>query len=91
MNPLRATLAGRAEDWPWSSAHDLGRPRGDRLLNDGPAPRRPDWLDRLNRSEIGWEARRLESLHSSVACGRPFGDPSRVKVTAEAFRFLLTT
>jgi putative transposase len=44
-NPLRAGLAARAEDWPWSSL----RPGADApALDPGPVPRRTDWTDLVN-------------------------------------------
>ena len=64
LNPVRARLVARAEDWPWSSVRAHLKRRGDKaialapvldryprfadLLEEGPAP---ELFDRLRRAE----------------------------------------
>jgi putative transposase len=45
-NPVRAGLVGRAQDWRWSSATPawVGMP----MLDTGPVPRPPEWLEHVN-------------------------------------------
>ena len=70
-NPVRAKLAARAEDWPWSSAmgHVTGRPDGltvrPGFLDDSGA-----WRGLLNR---GMPAEEMEALRTSTRTGRPLG------------------
>ena len=39
LNPVRAGLATRAEDWPWSSAADLEARTGRTLARQKPGPK----------------------------------------------------
>ena len=72
LNPVRANLARRPEDWPWSSAraHLDGRSasllRGDRLLE-----LRPNWCDFL---KDGVQPSTFSIFKKHSATGRPFGD-----------------
>ena len=75
-NPVRAGLAPRAEDWPWSSA---GPARSESPgLDVGPVMRPPQWLAHVNQPQTEVE---VEALRVSVMRNRPFGE---VKWTAEA-------
>ncbi|MBM3333170.1 transposase [Candidatus Sumerlaeota bacterium] len=73
LNPVRAGLAERAEDWPWSSAraHVLGEP--DAILS----PKRPfpgeieDWAGWLHEGLSDGE---IEALRRHTQTGRPLGD-----------------
>lgn len=86
LNPVRAGLVARAEDWPWSSArsHVLGEP--DRLLD----PDRPfaagardpltgcpiPWSEWLSR---GLEERECAALRQATQTGRPWGSEDFVR------------
>jgi putative transposase len=77
QNPVRAGLAGRPEDWPWSSAraHLTGRPDG---LTD---------IEALGGLVANWEsflANRLddaglEAIRRGERTGRPLGDAGFVQ------------
>jgi putative transposase len=72
LNPVRARLVERAQDWRWSStrAHLRGRPDGVTAL----APIRarfPDFADLLASEE---EADLFASLRAAETIGRPLGD-----------------
>jgi putative transposase len=72
-NPVRPTLADRAEEWRWSSlwrslhpADTVEKP----TLCPWPIERPSDWLARVNRA---LSKKELEAVRLSVARGRPFG------------------
>ena len=72
LNPVRAHLAKRAIDWPWSSVHaQLGRVAGDGLTATAPvAERYPDFAALLAAGEdeiVSERLRRAETI------GRPLG------------------
>lgn len=46
-NALRAGLVTRAEDWRWSSVHERAATR-PRLLDAGPLPLPPNWIELVN-------------------------------------------
>jgi putative transposase len=68
-NPVRAGLAARAQDWPWSSAAPAcpDAPR----LDAGPVTRPKGWLAYVNNPQTEAE---VEALRVSVMRGRPFGE-----------------
>ena len=72
LNPVRAKLAARATDWPWSSARAHLTGRGDgvvdvtRLLE-----REPDWATFLAG---GLDADAHAAIRSAERTGRPLGD-----------------
>ena len=73
LNPVRARLVRRAEDWPWSSVHaHLDPARGDGLTDTAPvADRVPNFAALLRAGEddaLSAALRRAESI------GRPLGD-----------------
>ena len=72
LNPVRARLAARAEDWPWSSVHALLDPaRGDGLTETAAvAARVPDFAAFL---QAGEEAPLSQALRRSESVGRPLG------------------
>jgi putative transposase len=72
LNPVRARLARRAEDWRWSSARALLDPaRGDGLTDTAPVLERvPDFAALLASGE---EANLSEALRRSESTGRPLG------------------
>lgn len=72
LNPVRAGMAARAEDWPWSSARfHLGGRKRDALVADrtlrGLAD---DWGEFLDVEDAEAE----ESLRRATRTGRPAGD-----------------
>ena len=76
-NPLRAKLAERAKDWPWSSL--AIRRTGTGLLDPLPLDLPQNW-DRV--VEARWEQEELKSLRNCVARGPPFGEEDWVQRTA---------
>ena len=77
-NPLRAKLAARAEDWPWSSLSAAGPARPLRL-HPGPLPRPARWRDWVNARD---DPRELAALRTSVNRGAPWGGRSWAERTA---------
>jgi putative transposase len=78
LNPVRAGLVERAEDWPWSSAacHLLGR--NNELVNVAPVLERyGDFASFLNQEEEVSEAFRV--LRQSETTGRPLGSDNWVE------------
>lgn len=72
LNPVRAGLAERPLDWPWSSAHAHLRGRDDGLTVRGPvAGRYPDLAALLEAGEDGVMS---ERLRRAERVGRPVGD-----------------
>ena len=76
LNPVRARLAGRAIDWPWSSVHaQLGRDDG--MTATAPiAARYPDFAALLAAGEDEEMSRRLRRAEST---GRPIGSSAFVE------------
>lgn len=72
LNPVRARLAARAQDWRWSSVHALLDPaRGDGITATDPVLERvPDFAALL---ETGEDAGRSSSLRRAESVGRPLG------------------
>jgi putative transposase len=72
MNPVRARLADRAQDWPWSSARvHLGLVSGDGLTAAGrPLERVPDLTARIAGGE---DLAKSERLRKAERIGRPVG------------------
>ncbi len=73
LNPVRAGLAARAEDWPWSSVRaQLGHIESDGVTDTAPvAERYPDFAALLAADEGVDEFRALRRAES---VGRPLGD-----------------
>lgn len=72
LNPVRAGLAARAVDWPWSSVHaHLGH--GDGVTETGPIEARyPGLAGLLDPSE--GDAETYGRLRRAESVGRPLGD-----------------
>lgn len=71
MNPVRAGLARRAEDYKWSSArhHALGRP--DLLVKDSPVQETAaEWCAFLDESDIDGH----DKIRGHTRTGRPMGE-----------------
>jgi putative transposase len=79
-NAYRAGLVGRAEDWPWSSAHRATAPDRRLLTSAWPVPKPADWPGFLNEPATEWQ---LKQLRRSVHRGAPFGEVGWVEQTAE--------
>ena len=72
LNPVRAGLAARAEDWRWSSVHALLDPsHGDGITDTAPVLDRAPEFATLLRS--GEDADLSEALRRSESTGRPLG------------------
>ena len=71
-NPVRATLAARAEAWPWSSAGELVTSECPTIAA-WPVPRVPNWREWVNKPLT---ERELEAVRRSIARGTPFGSAS---------------
>ena len=81
LNPVRARVVERPEEYPWSSARfHLGRRRKDPLVEDrtllGLVPDGRAWRELLDGGVDEIEAGRIE-MHLST--GRPLGDEGFVK------------
>ena len=77
LNPVRARLARRAEDWPWSSVHAHLAGRDDGLTTVRPVLERyPRFADLLDAGLLdgGPDADRFERLRLAETIGRPLGD-----------------
>ncbi len=75
LNPVRAGMVERAEDWPWSSArYHLGRIAADLLVADrtllGLVPDAQGWRELLAEADAGAE----QSVRKGSRTGRPAGD-----------------
>jgi putative transposase len=72
LNPVRARLAARAIDWPWSSVHaHLGRVASDGLTTTAPVlDRYPDFAEMLAAGE---DEAQSERLRRAETIGRPLG------------------
>ena len=73
LNPVRARLVARAQDWSWSSVHALLDPqRSDGLTETAPVLERvPNFADLMQSGE---DEARSSDLRKSESTGRPLGD-----------------
>ncbi len=73
LNPVRARLVGRAQDWQWSSARAYLRSVADGLSQTQPVLERfPDMGEMLKREA---DADALHRLRAAETIGRPLGEP----------------
>jgi putative transposase len=73
LNPVRARLVARPEDWCWSSVHvSLGRVAEDGVTD--PAPLRARIPDFAAFLDAGEDEERTAALRRSETIGRPLGD-----------------
>lgn len=72
LNPVRARLVERAQDWPWSSTRALlAAAQGDGLTETAPVRDRvPDFAVLLRSGE---DAALSDALRKSEGVGRPLG------------------
>lgn len=78
LNPVRAGLVARAQEWPWSSvrAHLCGC--DDALVRTAPLRSRlRQWMARFFEADVAEEARR--KLRCASATGRPLGGAEWLK------------
>jgi putative transposase len=79
-NPLRAALAERAEEWPWSGLWQRWQ-GGDGLpLSRWPVEQPRNWRARVNRA---LNDEQLEGIRTCVQRGRPLGPEPWVQQTAK--------
>jgi putative transposase len=72
LNPVRARLVQRAQDWPWSSVHAHLSGRDDGLTTPGPvAQRYPRFADLI---ASGPDEAAFARLRRAETIGRPLGD-----------------
>ena len=78
LNPVRAGICTRAEDWRWSSIHAHLNVADDSLVTVAPMCERiPDWSQYLlEQSAPGIN----DSLRAHTRTGRPAGDMNFIKV-----------
>ena len=83
LNPVRAGLAARAGDWPWSSVRAHVDGRADPLLTPGPlAERLGEAMPQFFDVDVTEEAAR--ALRRATATGRPLGAAAWVKALEAA-------
>jgi len=74
LNPVRARLVQRAEDWRWSSVHaHLDPARGDGLTDAAPVAARFDNFRAMLRA--GEDEAASMALRRAETIGRPLGGP----------------
>jgi putative transposase len=77
LNPVRAGLVRRGEDWPWSSVRAHLSGQDDGLVSVGPALERyPDFASML---EVVPSASEMNALRKAEASGRPLGSKEWVE------------
>ena len=77
LNPVRAKLVAKAEDWPWSSvAAQLGLVDDGLTLTGPVADRVPNFTDLLGQPEDDAD---FGALRRAEGHGRPLGSPAFVK------------
>lgn len=83
LNPVRAGLAARAEDWRWSSARAHLEGRDDGLVSVGPLAERCGgrFTDLLDAPA---SAGALSALRAAETIGRPLGSPAFLDSLAAA-------
>lgn len=87
LNPVRARLVRRAEDWPWSSTRRRLQRSADLRIVSWPVPRPPDWLQFVNTPIEGPV---LEAIRKCVNRGCPYGNSRWQEETAKTLGILHT-
>lgn len=72
-NPVRSRLISNARNWPWSSLAVRAGGKTPDWLVDGPRPRPPGWVSRINQPLPGDELQRLKTC---IYRNRPYGSPA---------------
>jgi putative transposase len=86
-NPVRAKLAPRAADWPWSSAPQRGRRGQPDWLAAPPVPLPAGWPRFVDAAQTPAE---LDLLRRAVTRGTPYGAPAWVARTAARLGLMST-
>ena len=73
LNPVRAKLVAKAEDWPWSSVHAYRRPNKRDGVTDVEATE-PYLKATKQIIKAGEEDARFKTLRQSETIGRPIGN-----------------
>lgn len=82
LNPVRARLVERAEDWPWSSAGAHAAGRGDGIVDVKPVRARiGSWNAFI---EAGTARDAAERIRAGDRTGRPVGDTAFVETLESA-------
>lgn len=79
LNPVRANLVARAEDWRWSSARTWRESVRGPHVETGPVARPQPWLDWVNGP---MEETEVQRIRQSVNRSAPFGSAAWTAVTA---------
>ena len=74
LNPVRARLVGRAEDWPWSSTRALIAGEDDHVVTVAPALERVGCFATFLSQPFD-EALTYAALRKAESVGRPIGSP----------------
>jgi putative transposase len=77
LNPVRARLARKPEQWPWSSARAYLKGIDDGLTDTGPMLSRFPDMRALLRAEADEESQRR--LRAAETIGRPIGNAGFLK------------
>ena len=88
-NALKANVVGQAEDWRWGSlwARRRGSDELRAILSDWPVERPRNWTALVNEPMTEEEA---ESVQTSIARNRPYGDERWQKVQAKRLGLMHT-
>jgi putative transposase len=82
LNPVRARLVARAQDWPWASTRALFAAKDDHVVTVGPALKRTGDF-RAFLSEDFDEAFAYAALRKAEGLGRPIGTREWLETMAE--------
>lgn len=74
FNPVRARLAPRCEDWPWSSTRALIAGKDDRFVTVRPALERVGDFAAFHSEDFD-EALTYAAIRRAESTGRPIGSP----------------
>lgn len=81
LNPVRAKLVSRAQDWPWSSVHAL-LGRADSVTDSAPVLSR--YPDIAGMIDSGPEDTAEQRLSRAATIGRPVGDATFLRSLEQA-------
>ena len=87
QNPLRAKLAERAEEWPWSSLSPWIEDRLPSFWHPGPGVRPSNWDQLVNAPLAAGELKRIRQCLNKE---RPYGSESWTLATAKKLDLLWT-
>lgn len=80
LNPVRAGLVSRAQDWPWSSVHSHLSGRDDGVITLAPLKARLPGLASLLDGDGGVDEDEVhDRLRRAESIGRPLGNPEFLK------------